>query len=372
MLSFWEKDFFIHYDHIIIGSGIVGLSTAIALKDRRPEARVLILERGIFPTGASTKNAGFACFGSLSEIAADLEKLSDEEVFNLVKLRWDGLQLLRKRLGDEAIDFRNYGGYELLREHELKALDQLDRVNHLLYPLFGKTVYSIENQRIHDFNFPPKAVTSLVFNPFEAQIHSGKMMKNLAHLAAQKGVEVITGAQVVGFEEKPLGVEVAIADGPTFTADQLAFCTNAFTKWFFPKIDLEPGRGAVLVTKPIQGLKLKGTYHYDEGYYYFRNYQDRLIFGGGRNLDFETEKTTNFNINELILAKLKKDMEELILPGQKFEIDHSWAGIMAFGPNKKPILEKHSERVSVGVRLGGMGVAIGSKIGSELAELMLQ
>ena len=127
-----------------------------------------------------------------------------------------------------------------------------------------------------------------------------------------------------------------------------------------------------MVTKPIQGLKLKGTYHYDEGYYYFRNYQDRLIFGGGRNLDFETEKTTNFNINELILAKLKQDIEELILPGQKFEIDQTWAGIMAFGPNKKPILEKHSERVSVGVRLGGMGVAIGSKIGLELADLMLQ
>lgn len=372
MLSFWEKDFFIQYDHIIIGSGIVGLSTAIAIKEKKPEARVLVLERGIFPTGASTKNAGFACFGSLSEIAADLEKLSDEEVFNLVKLRWDGLQLLRKRLGDEAIDFRNYGGYELLREHELKALDQLDRVNHLLHSLFGKTVYSLENQRITDFKFPKEAVTSLVFNPFEAQIHSGKMMKNLAHLAAEKGVEVITGAQVVGFEEKALGVEVAIADGPTFMADQIAFCTNAFTKWFFPKIDLEPGRGAVLVTKPIQGLKLKGTYHYDEGYYYFRNYQDRLIFGGGRNLDLETEKTTNFNINELILAKLKKDIEELILPGQKFEIEHTWAGIMAFGPNKKPILEKQSERVSVGVRLGGMGVAIGSKIGLELADLMLQ
>lgn len=372
MLSFWEKDFFIHYDHIIVGSGIVGLSTAIAVKEKEPNARVLVLERGVFPTGASTKNAGFACFGSLSEIASDLEKLSDEEVYNLVKLRWDGLQLLRDRLGDEAMDFRSFGGYELLREKELKVLDQLDRVNHLLYPLFRKTVYSIENQRIHNFNFPEKAVSCLVFNPFEAQIHSGKMMKSLAHLAAQKGVEIITGAQVVAFDEHHSNVEVAITDGPTFTAGQVAFCTNAFSKWFFPKIDLEPGRGAVLVTKPIPGLKLKGTYHYDEGYYYFRNYQNRLIFGGGRNLDFETEKTTNFKVNELILNKLKSDIAELILPNQPFEIDHTWAGIMAFGPNKKPILEKYSDRVSAGVRLGGMGVAIGSKIGLELADLMLQ
>lgn len=372
MLSFWEKDFFIEYDHIIVGSGIVGLSTAISLKEKKPDSRVLVLERGVFPTGASTKNAGFACFGSLSEIAADLKKLSEEEVFNLVKLRWDGLQLLRNRLGDERIDFQNYGGYELLRESELVALDELDRINHLLYPLFGKTVYSICNERIHSFGFPAKAVNTLIFNPLESQIHSGKMMKNLIQLAAEKGVEILTGAQVVAFEEKADSVELAIADGPTFRAQQVAFCTNAFSKWFFPKFDLEPGRGVVLVTKPIQNLKLKGTYHYEEGYYYFRNYQDRVIFGGGRNIDFDTEKTTNFDINQQILNKLKSDLEEIILPNQSFEVEHVWSGIMAFGPNKKPIVQRQSERVCVGVRLGGMGVAIGSKIGLELAELMLQ
>ena len=126
------------------------------------------------------------------------------------------------------------------------------------------------------------------------------------------------------------------------------------------------------MTKPVKGLKFRGTFHYDEGYYYFRNYQDRVIFGGGRNLDIESEKTTNFNINELILKKLKSDLKEVILPKQEFEIDHVWSGIMAFGPNKKPLLEKHSSRISIGVRLGGMGVAIGSKIGLEMADLMLE
>ena len=116
-------------------------------------------------------------------------------------------------------------------------------------------------------------------------------------------------------------------------------------------------------------LDLRGG---DEGYYYFRNYQDRVIFGGGRNVDFETEKTTNFDVNQRILDKLLNDLEQMILPNQKFEVDHTWSGIMAFGPNKKPILQKQSYRVSVGVRLGGMGVAVGSKIGSELADLMLQ
>ncbi|MEC7753990.1 FAD-dependent oxidoreductase [uncultured Roseivirga sp.] len=372
MLSFWESDFYTSYDHIVVGSGIVGLSTALSIREKLPNARVLVLERGHFPTGASTKNAGFACFGSLSEIAADLEKLSEEEVLKLVQLRWEGLQLLRQRLTDEAIDFRNYGGYELLRANEVGVLEQMDRVNTLLKPLFGQPVYSLVNERIESFGFPKSRVEALVFNPFEAQIHSGRMMKRLTALATSKGVEVMTGAQVVAFEEQSGCVEVALANGPKLRAGQLVFCTNAFTRYFFPHADLEPGRGVVLVTQPIEGLKLKGTYHYDEGYYYFRNYENRVIFGGGRNLDLKTENTTDFNINDRILNQLKSDLQELILPDTRVEIDRVWTGIMAFGPNKKPIVERVSPRITMGVRLGGMGVAIGSKIGQQLAEIVCQ
>ena len=52
----------------------------------------------MLPQGASTKNAGFACFGSLSEIIDDLKSHSEEEVIQLVKKRVDGLQLLRETL----------------------------------------------------------------------------------------------------------------------------------------------------------------------------------------------------------------------------------------------------------------------------------
>jgi hypothetical protein len=65
----------------------------------------------MLPHGASTKNAGFACFEVFQEII-DL-KHSEEEVYQLVTKRLEGLRLLRKRLGDEAIDFKPYGGYEL-------------------------------------------------------------------------------------------------------------------------------------------------------------------------------------------------------------------------------------------------------------------
>jgi len=76
-LSYWEiQTWLSNVDYTIIGSGIVGLNCALQLKKRFPKAKIVILEKGILPQGASTKNAGFACFGSLSEIIDDLKQHS--------------------------------------------------------------------------------------------------------------------------------------------------------------------------------------------------------------------------------------------------------------------------------------------------------
>ena len=119
-LSYWEiKNWFTNVDFAIVGSGIVGLHAALRLREIFPESKILILEKGVLPQGASTKNAGFACFGSLSEIIEDLKNNSEEEVIQLIKKRWDGLKLLRANLGDETIDFKPFGGYEIfLKEDE--------------------------------------------------------------------------------------------------------------------------------------------------------------------------------------------------------------------------------------------------------------
>ena len=113
-LSYWElKNWFTDVHYTIVGSGIVGLHAALRLRERFPESKILVLEKGMLPQGASTKNAGFACFGSISEIIDDLKSQTEQQVIDLITKRWDGLKLLRKSLGDDAIDFNPNGGYEL-------------------------------------------------------------------------------------------------------------------------------------------------------------------------------------------------------------------------------------------------------------------
>jgi len=145
---------------------------------------------------------------------------------------------------------------------------------------------------------------------------------------------------------------------------------NGFARQLIPTIDLYPARNQVLLTKPIPGLKVEGCFHYDRGYYYFRNIDGRILLGGGRNLDIETEKTAEFGSNELIRAALEKLLHEVICPGQQVAIDAWWTGILGLGPVKKPILERVSPHVVVAVRLSGMGVAIGTLVGQEGAALL--
>lgn len=372
MLSYWEKQFLLHYDVVIVGSGIVGLSAAISLKEKFSASRVLVLERGVLPTGASTKNAGFACIGSLTEVLDDLNTLSGDEVLQLVELRYKGLKKLRGRLGDSAIGYNEYGSYELISEAEEGCLNQLDRINKLLYPVLGGNAFGLGSERIEKFGFSKAHTKHIIQNNFEGELNTGKMMRALIDLALQKGIEIKTGCTVNSFEEEENKVRVQVRalgeEAVTFAASQLIICTNAFTKSILPEIDLKPGRGLVLITEPIADLPFKGIFHFDKGYYYFRNLDGRVLFGGGRNLDFAGEETTEFGINEKIKGDLLNKLQYVILPGREFKIQDWWAGIMAFGPSRFPVVERKTPRVLVGVRMGGMGVAIGSQIGEMLAE----
>lgn len=368
-LSYWEiKSWLSSVDYTIVGSGIVGLNCALSLKERFPKANILILEKGTLPQGASTKNAGFACFGSLSEIIDDLNSHTEEEVVGLVKKRVNGLQLLRQTLGDHTIDYRQFGGYELFSENNERlfesCLAQQDKINALLEPVFNDNVFSLKG---NTFNFK-NIKNKYSFNQFEGQIDTGKMMNALLDKVLSQGIKILNNVAVSSFEEDANSVKIN-TNLFSFSTSKMLIATNGFATQLLNE-NVKPARAQVLITKPISNLHIKGTFHLEEGYYYFRNIDNRILLGGGRNLDFKGEETTEFKQTELIQNKLESLLKKTILPGISFEIDHRWSGIMGVGSQKKAIVKQVSNNVFCGVRLGGMGVAIGSLIGKELADLI--
>ena len=161
MFSYWERESFLKYDHIVIGAGITGLSTAIELKCLYPGERVLVLERGFFPTGASTMNAGFACMGSVTELLDDLQTMSEEQVVALFAKRKKGLGILRERLGDERIGYAARGSFELIDDNVKEALNKLEYLNGLLQQVNNCASFRMANEKIATFGFSKKHTHAL-------------------------------------------------------------------------------------------------------------------------------------------------------------------------------------------------------------------
>lgn len=373
MLSFWERDsWFPHFDFLIIGAGIVGLSAAYRLRQLHPKARIAILERGVLPNGASTKNAGFACFGSLSEIASDLKTASISDVHQLILKRYQGLQLLRSLVGDDKLDYRSHGGYEVFQENDeqlyVEATQLLNQMNSLLREEFGEEpVYSYANEKISRFQF--HGFKYMLFNRAEAQIDTGKMMRALLDLVRQQGIDVFMGIEVTQIEEADSGIRLHTKLGE-LTANHALLSTNAFAAQLVPELNIvKPGRAQVLITSPIENLPFQGTFHLDEGYYYFRNVGQRVLIGGGRNLDRVGETTFSHDITDTIQNALEELLKTHILPNKQFTIEHRWAGTLGLGEQKSPIIKMLSKRLACSVRMGGMGVALGCRAGFDGAEL---
>lgn len=375
--SFWEQDAMHEADCIVIGGGLVGLLTALEWRDAHPRDRIMLLERGLLPSGASSRNAGFACFGSLTELLSDVDAVGLDATVALVERRWRGLARLRERVGDAAMAFENFGGHELLTESQLPALDQIETINHALRPLFGEDVFTDDRAALARCGFSGM-VHALVANRFESQVHSGKLMRALALLAAARGIAIHTGAEVTSFDDGADGadsVEVVVAgrgEGAPMVlrASRVALCTNGFAALLAAGCGIEPARGQVLVTEPIPDLAWRGCYHFDEGFYYFRNVGNRILLGGARNRDFAGERTRELSVSEPIQQGLEAMLTQVILPGRPVQITHRWAGLMGFTVDKQPVVEKLSARVVLGFGCNGMGVALGADIAARAAALL--
>ncbi|MFO7745158.1 MAG: FAD-dependent oxidoreductase [Psychroflexus sp.] len=368
-LSYWELNtWFNKVDFCVIGSGIVGLTCALRLKKKFPKAKVLVLEKGILPQGASTKNAGFACFGSASELLSDMQNHDTEELLDLVQQRVDGLELLKSTLGEKQIDYQQHGGYEVFQEKNKDTFEKceanLKMLNEMLRPIFKGDTFKLKT---NNFGFK-NSLSNLIFTPFEGQIDTGKMMQALLKKAQHEGVLILNSVEVTDFSTEGDSVHIQFKDF-SFKAKQLFIATNAFASELL-ELEVTPARSQVLITKPIQNLAIKGTFHLDEGFYYFRNVHDRILLGGGRNLDKDREMTSVLETTSRIQNALEDLLHNVILPNQDAEIDQRWSGILGVGQQKKPIIKPISSRVFSAVRLGGMGVAIGSQVGKELADLI--
>ena len=382
-ISAWEQSTYLApKDVVIIGCGFVGLWTALELINKYPKMQITILERGVIPSGASTRNAGFSCFGSVSELMYDIALMGEANMLETVKMRYDGLQKIQRTFDKTVIEYDQFGGYELFEKNGPYDIQQLDKdiayLNKILAPVLktpkknGKYVpiYSNESKKIKQLGF--QAIEALAFSPLEGQLNSAKLVLALQQAVQSKGVHILFNTEVKKFKSHKKGVTIHTNLEAPLETKQLLICTNGFAKQLMPGLDVVPARGQVFITEPIPNLKFKGTYHFDEGFYYFRNVGNRLLLGGARNKDFKNEKTYSLETSPIIQKTLEEFMMKRILPkgSKKPKIELRWSGTMGMGKIKKPIIEEVQPNIFCAVRMSGMGVAIAPIVAERVVKLM--
>lgn len=377
MISIWEKEtFYAPQDIVIVGSGFVGLWSAFQLKKNKPHLKITVVDRGIIPTGASTRNAGFACFGSLSEVVHDAHSMGTGKMLQLVEMRFKGLERIQKFFHEDQIDFDMCGGYELYDHADKISTEQLQHnieyINSLFKPVTRrKKTYKLADEKINAFGFGN--TKHLVKNSLEGYLHSGKLVQGLLRKVQGMGVQFFNQTEILSFNA---GNKIELRTNQQFnlSASQILICTNAFAKTLLPLEDVVPARGQVLLTSPVVDLPWKGTFHSDEGFYYFRNLGNKVLLGGARNKAFDLEQTTDMNTSDFIQTELEKYLDEVVLPGfkTKYTIEHRWAGIMAMGSEKMPIVKQVQPNVFCCIRMSGMGVALAPIVSQQVAGMMLE
>ncbi|MHA4846207.1 NAD(P)/FAD-dependent oxidoreductase [Flavitalea antarctica] len=374
-LSIWEKEsFYASRDIIIIGAGLSGLWSAYHLKKLKPSLSITIVERGLIPSGASTRNAGFACFGSFTELLHDLESMGEDKMLQLVNMRYQGLQQIMKSFNPAETGFTLCGGYELIIQKETSAdrafEDKMHLVNKLLSAILpAQTTFHFADDKIKKFGF--QHVNHLIENDMEGYLHPGKLCQVLSRRVQAAGVTILNGINVNGYTRLDGRVVLHTDKQYDLSATNLLVCNNAFASAILPGIDVVTARGQVLLTDEIPNLSFRGTFHADEGFYYFRNHGKRILLGGARNEDFEGETTGNMQTTPGIQDALEVFLKKHILPSTPYTVSDRWSGIMGMGKEKLPIVREIEPNVFCAVRMSGMGVALTPVTGEKIARQML-
>lgn len=375
MFSFWQQDAFLaRADVVIVGGGFAGLWCAYELKTRQPNLKITVLEKEAFPSGASVRNAGFACFGSPGEMLADAAMMGEETMWQTVAMRYKGIQKLRHILGDAVIKYDPCGGYECFTSStQFQPVEEgLDWLNAGMQKITGShNAFVTVDDKLLELGLTN--FEHLVVNRLEGGLHSGKALQALLQKVIALGVNILFGVHLKGWEPAvESNVVHASTDEPfAIQTTRLLFATNAFTTQLLPNEPVQPARGQVLMTEPIEGLKMKGTFHYDEGFYYWRNVGNRILLGGARNTDFASEATFAVGTSDSIQQALESFLRRHIHLPELPKIEYRWAGIMGFTETKKPLIANPAPNVWTVVACNGMGVALTPALAEEVAAQLM-
>lgn len=336
-------------DVLIVGAGFMGRWLAYFLRDR---ARVLVIERDRFSYGASTRNAGFLTCGQVSEMLEDSKHAGVDAVIETFLHRREGIALVRREFPDFEVEPCGSTDFDELTDEKRELAALLNKAA-------GEEIYTECSARL---GIEPRPA---MFNKADGALHPVKLLRAIGERAQAEFAFGVTAKGIGG------GTAVLeTANGLHEVTYQRAFiCTNGFAANLDASSQVQPGRGQVIVTSPLQTQTDRTLGYLNAGYDYFRFVDGRLLVGGGRNRFPAEQGTQDLEPTSEVREHLQA-IAARIAGHENFTIDHHWAGIMGFvggahlGGSPRRKLDDATEVLA---GFGGMGVALTPRLALQIA-----
>jgi len=225
------------YNFILIGSGIIGLTLARALKTKRPDARVLVLDKEYHEAfHASSRNSGVLHAG-FYYTANSLK----------ARLTVTGSRALKKYCRDNGLKMNECGKLVVARnEEELQTLFELEKRG----KVNGSNIEMVDAARAKEIDPNVKTFKKALWSPDTASIDPKEVCRTLVEELKKKGVGF-------SFQTKYLSRKdnTVITDKGEFEGDVIINCAGLYAE----TIARDFGFGEKYTMIPFKGLYLKYT-----------------------------------------------------------------------------------------------------------------
>ncbi len=332
----------------IVGGGITGCSCALTLA--RAGTRVRLHEAREIASGASGRNGGFALRGGAMAYDAAREWLGRERA----REYWQLTEAYVDRMAQLACDaFRRTGSLRLAADaeereelrRELEALRQdgfvVEWREELALPLAG-------------------GFAGALFHPGDALLQPARLVRRIAEAAADAGAEIREHSRVIDLSELDASLVVVATDGyPSGLLGELEGL-------------IIPTRGQMIATAPLAERLFELPHYGRHGFDYWHQDADgRLVVGGFRDSDLESEFTDSEETTPRIQAALEQFAEQLL--GYRPRIEHRWAGVFGLVPDLMPVVGEVPGREGAWVAGGysGHGNVLGLMFGDLAARAIM-
>jgi gamma-glutamylputrescine oxidase len=335
-------------DVAVVGGGVTGCACAHVLA--KAGRRVRVFEAREIAGGASGRNGGFALRGGAHAYDVAREQLGRDRARELWRWTERYLDRLEELAGDA---FRRTGSLHLAADGDERAELEAE------YEALREDGFASEWR-----DELPVPLTGryegAIFHPPDGSLQPARWVRRLAGLAAAAGAELRQGQKVTSLAE--------------LEADQVVIATDGYTSGLLPELDavVQPTRGQVVVTEPLERRLFPCPHYARHGYDYWQQMPDnRLVVGGLRDKALDEENTADEETTSLIQGHLQRFVGELT--GNSAEITHRWAGIFGMSPDRLPLVGRVPGHEGVWVSAGysGHGNVMGLACGELVAQAIL-